>query len=185
MVEEVRSVLRPGDEAIVSDLTELELERPVDVVFSSAVFHWIDDHELLFRRMAAALRPGGRLAAQFGGAGNIAGLRIASEEVAGRDPFARSLRGLRAALELRRRRRRPRSACARAGFAEARCWLQPWEIFPPEPAEFLRTVCLGPHMDRLPEELRDPFVDEVLAHRRRAAQPRVRPPQHRGPQGAS
>ena len=39
MVDEVRSVLRPGDEALVCDLTELELEEQVDLVFSSAVFH--------------------------------------------------------------------------------------------------------------------------------------------------
>ena len=50
-----------------------------------------------------------------------------------------------------------------AGFAQARCWLQPWDVVPPEPAEFLRTVCLGPHVDRLPEELRDPFIADILA----------------------
>ena len=47
MIEEVRSVLRPHDEAIVADLVELELPEPVDVVFSSAVFHWVLDHGLL------------------------------------------------------------------------------------------------------------------------------------------
>jgi trans-aconitate 2-methyltransferase len=52
---------------------------------------------------------------------------------------------------------------ARAGFGEARCWLQPWDIVPPEPAEFLRTVCLGPYIDRLPADLREPFVAEVMA----------------------
>ena len=36
-------------------------------------------------------------------------------------------------------------------------------MLPPEPAHFLATVCLGPHMDRLPVELREPFVAEVLA----------------------
>ena len=29
------------DEALVADLTEIELPEPVDAVFSSAVFHWI------------------------------------------------------------------------------------------------------------------------------------------------
>ena len=37
-----------------------------------AVFHWITDHERLFARLRAALRPGGRLVAQCGGHGNIA-----------------------------------------------------------------------------------------------------------------
>ena len=53
------------------DLLELEVEEPVDLVFSTATFHWIKDHERLFDRLARALKPGGRLAAQCGGEGNI------------------------------------------------------------------------------------------------------------------
>ncbi len=162
MIEEVRSVLRPRDEALVGDLTALELEEPVDVVFSSAVFHWVLDHEALFRSLRAALRPGGRLASQNGGAGNIARLKASSAEVAARAPYAPHFEGFGepwnyAAPEETEARLRA------AGFAEARCWLQPWDVVPPEPAEFLRTVCLGPHMDRLPAELRDPFIADVLA----------------------
>jgi hypothetical protein len=51
----------------------------------------------------------------------------------------------------------------RAGFEGVRCWLQPWDVVPPEPAEFLRTVCLGPQLDQLPEELRAPFIADVIA----------------------
>src|ERR1700760_3031264 len=80
MVEEVRKVLRPGDEAKVSDLTRLELEERVDAVFSTAVFHWILDHDALFARMRAVLKDGGRFAAQCGGAGNIDAFRTAAEE---------------------------------------------------------------------------------------------------------
>jgi trans-aconitate 2-methyltransferase len=162
MVEEVRSVLRPQDEALVCDLTELELDQPVDVVFSSAVFHWVLDHDALFRRLRAALRPSGRLAAQNGGAGNISRLKRSSAAVAARDPYAAHFEGFGepwnyAAPEETEGRLRA------AGFAEARAWLQPWDVVPPEPAEFLRIVCLGPHMDRLPEQLRDPFIADVLA----------------------
>ncbi len=161
MIEEVRSVLRPRDEALVADLTGLRLDEPVDVVFSNAVFHWVLDHDALFRSLHGLLRPGGRLAAQNGGAGNIARLKRSSEEVAGRRPYAAHFEGFDrpwnyAAPEETEARLRA------AGFQEARCWLQPWDISPPEPAQFLRTVCLGPHMDRLPEELRDPFVADVL-----------------------
>jgi hypothetical protein len=35
-------------------------------------------------------------------------------------------------------------------------------VQPPDPRSFLRVVCLGHHLERLPEELRDPFVDRVL-----------------------
>lgn len=161
MVERVRSVLRPQDEALVADLTRVRLEDPVDVVFSSAVFHWVLDHEELFRNLRGLLRPGGRLAAQNGGAGNISHLKRSSEEVAGRDSYAEHFADFGqpwnyAGAEETEERLRA------AGFVEARCWLQPWDIVPPEPAEFLKTVCLGPHMDALPENLRDPFIADVL-----------------------
>jgi trans-aconitate 2-methyltransferase len=161
MIEKVRETLRPGDEALVSDLTELKLEQQVDAVFSSAVFHWVLDHDLLFRRLAAALRPGGAIAAQCGGAGNIDRLRTICAEVAASAPFAPHFEDFdepwnyAGAEETEAR-------LAAAGFVDVRCWLQPWTIEPPEPAEFLRTVCLGPHIDRLPDELRTPFIEQVL-----------------------
>ena len=46
MIERCRCLAQ--DEAFVADLLELELEEPVDVVFSSAVFHWVLDHDALF-----------------------------------------------------------------------------------------------------------------------------------------
>ena len=161
MIEKVDEVLRPSDRAVVADLTEVELEEEVDAVFSSAVFHWVLDHDRLFRRMHAALRPGGRIAAQCGGAGNIARLRQISSEVAASEPFAPHFEGFAepwnyAGAEETEARLRA------AGFKEVRCWLQPWTIEPPQPAEFIGTVCLGHQLDRLPAELRDPFVAAVL-----------------------
>jgi len=162
MVAAARELL--GDEATVlqSDLTQLVLDRPVDAVFSSAVFHWIADHDALFARLFAALRPGGRLVAQCGGAGNIARFRGRSEVVAARSPYAERLGGwtgpwnYASAEETAER-------LARAGFTKIRTWLQPWEVTPPEPAEFLRSVCLHPFAERLEPELYGRFVADVLA----------------------
>ena len=50
-----------------------------------------------------------------------------------------------------------------AGFAEAECWLTPAPREPEQPREFLATIVLGPQVQQLPEELREPFMDEVLA----------------------
>ncbi len=161
MVEKVRETLRPGDKALVSDLTELHLDRQVDAVFSSAVFHWVLDHDLLFRRLAAVLRPGGAIAAQCGGAGNIDRLRVICAEVAASEPFAPHFEGFDEPWNYASAEETEARLLA-AGFVDARCWLQPWMIQPPEPAEFVRTVCLGPHMDRLPEELQAPFIEQVL-----------------------
>jgi trans-aconitate 2-methyltransferase len=162
MVKKVRNVLRPQDEALVSDLVELELESRVDAIFSSAVFHWVLDHDALFGALRGVLRPGGKLAAQCGGAGNIDRLREVTREIQAREPYAGHFDGFEepwnyAGAEETEER------LARAGFTDGRAWLQPWRIVPPSPAEFLATVCLGPHMDRLPKELRAPFVADVLA----------------------
>jgi trans-aconitate 2-methyltransferase len=161
MIEKVEEVLRPGDQALVADLTSLELDEPVDAVFSSAVFHWILDHDLLFRRLAAVLRPGGALAAQCGGAGNIDRLRRISDEVAASELFAPYFEGFDSPWNYAGAEE-SEARLEAAGFEDVRCWLQPWTIEPPEPVEFLRTVCLGPHVDRLPDELRTSFVERIL-----------------------
>jgi trans-aconitate 2-methyltransferase len=162
MVEKVKEVLRPQDTAIVSDLTKLELGRPVDAVFSTAVFHWILDHDALFARMRAALREGGRFAAQCGGEGNIDSFRRAGEEVAARDPYAAHLGGVEKLWNYAG----PEETEARlraAGFTDVRCWLEPWPVEPPEPAVYSKTVCLGPYVADLPDDLADQFVADVLA----------------------
>jgi trans-aconitate 2-methyltransferase len=43
-----------------------------------------------------------------------------------------------------------------------RCWLQPWPVTPDNPLEFARTVCLGNHLEALPEELRERYAEEVV-----------------------
>src|SRR6266852_2447907 len=57
------------------DLLELSEERKYDVIFSTAVFHWIKDHDRLFAVLHRALKPGGLLLAQCGGGDNLLRLR--------------------------------------------------------------------------------------------------------------
>ena len=79
MIEAARERLAPfGDriEYVVADLGEpIPLDAPVDVVFSTATFHWVPDHDALVANLAAVLRPGGWLVAQCGGIGNIASVQ--------------------------------------------------------------------------------------------------------------
>jgi trans-aconitate 2-methyltransferase len=161
----LEGALGAGDgrlELLRADLLELELVGPVDAVFSTATFHWIADHERLFARLRALLRPGGRLVAQCGGEGNIDGLRGRARAVMQRNPYAEHFSDFRApwnyaAPEPTGER------LLRAGFAEAECWLRPAPLAPEHPREFLATVVLGPHVQHLPAGLREPFMDEVLA----------------------
>lgn len=43
-----------------------------DVVFSNAVFHWIEDHNALLKEIHKVLKPGGMLVCEFGANDNIA-----------------------------------------------------------------------------------------------------------------
>ncbi len=92
MIAAARERLGPDPDLRVGDLLELELEEPVDAILSTATFHWIKDHERLFARLHAALRPGGRLLAQCGGEGNIDVLRGRAREVIAREPYAEHFR---------------------------------------------------------------------------------------------
>jgi trans-aconitate 2-methyltransferase len=51
--------------------TALPVSGVADAIFSTATFHWIRDHRLLFQNLFAALKPGGRLVAQCGGGPNV------------------------------------------------------------------------------------------------------------------
>jgi hypothetical protein len=50
----------------------------------------------------------------------------------------------------------------RAGFTEVDTWLEPAPVTPADPISYMRTVCLGPHLERLPEKLRDGYVAAML-----------------------
>jgi trans-aconitate 2-methyltransferase len=162
MIDAARERLGPDADLRVGDLLELDLEEPVDAVFSTATFHWIADHDKLFARIHAALRPGGSLVAQCGGEGNIDILRGQARAVLAREPYARHFTDWRAPWNYAGPEQ-TRERLLAAGFSGARCWLTPAPRQPSEPREFLSTIVLGPHVQHLPQELREPFMDEVLA----------------------
>jgi trans-aconitate 2-methyltransferase len=143
----------PRVTVVHQSLTELELEEPVDAVFSGATFHWVLDHDELFARLGRATKPGGRISAQCGGAGNIAHVKGIADRLYELEPprtwYYADPEETRERLE-------------RSGFEEIEAWLQPWPVTPPEPLTFLQDVILGPYVQRLPEERREPFARAVL-----------------------
>lgn len=145
------------------DLVQLQVERQIDLVFSTATFHWIQDHERLFGRLARALKPGGRLVVQCGGKGNIARVMEATQEVMDGERFRDFLEGWEdlwnfADAETTRAR------LEAAGFEEVETWLQD-EVTRfgsrDELARFLKTVVLGRHLERLPESDHQCFAAAV------------------------
>jgi trans-aconitate 2-methyltransferase len=160
MIAEARRRLdRFGDRV---DYLVADLGRPfslpggvrADAILSTATFHWILDHDALFRNLAAVLRPGGRLVAQFGGVGNIASI-LAILATIGDGWLGDKTFPTPEATEAR---------LAAAGFVDIRTWLQPepTRFERGEPLEaFLRTVILGGHVARLSPGERDGFVHRV------------------------
>jgi trans-aconitate 2-methyltransferase len=161
MIAKAKERLGERVDYLVADLSELEVERPVDLIFSTATFHWILDHGRLFERLHAALRPGGRLVAQCGGQGNVAEHAQVIATVAARPRFASHLERMTGIWNFAA----PDDTEARlraAGFGDARCWLEPKPVTPSHPLEFTSTVTLGPLLAQLPEDLRRPFAEAIL-----------------------
>jgi trans-aconitate 2-methyltransferase len=154
---------RLGERAtyLVTDLSELEVDQPVDLIFSTATFHWIADHDRLFKQLHAVLRPGGRLVAQCGGEGNVAEHARVIAIVAARPEFASHLEQMTGIWNFAAPDETEKRLLA-AGFSEARCWLEPKPVTPERPLEFTSTVTLGPLLAQLPVELRRPFAEAIL-----------------------
>jgi trans-aconitate 2-methyltransferase len=141
-------------ELLVADLTRpLPIDPPVDAVLSTATFHWILDHDALFANLASALRPGGQLVAQCGGFGNIASIETAlrdmGEDLAGRKHYATPAT--------------TRARLLAAGFADIETWLhdEPTELASEDLEPYLATICLGDHVESMPDDERARFVHEV------------------------
>lgn len=153
--------------SVTGDLLALPLAPDTfDLVFSTATFHWVADHQALFDGVARVLRPGGRLVAQCGGAGNIARVHGWAEEAMSLSRLAPWFEGWVdpwefATPEVTAER------LARAGLRVDEVGLQPAPTVlagEAEYADFVRAIVLRPFLARLPAEgLRERFVHYVVA----------------------
>jgi trans-aconitate 2-methyltransferase len=162
MVED--AARRLGDDPRASfvqqDLLKLEIAPPADAAVSSATFHWIKDHDTLFARIRGALRAGAPFVAQCGGRGNIATVVRAVEAVMAREPYASAFAGWPAPWNYAGPEETT-ERLERAGFTVERCWLSDSPQRVSDLRGYLRAVSLGSHVEHLPDDLRDPFVDAV------------------------
>ena len=79
-LEMVAAARDKGVDAILLDVRDMAYDRAFDAVFSNATLHWVLDRERAARSIWFALKPGGRLAGEMGGEGNLVGLREALDE---------------------------------------------------------------------------------------------------------
>ena len=167
MVRHARGAL--GKRAVVlhQDLLELSLPEPVDAVFSNATFHWVHDHDALFASLRRVMKPGARLVAQCGGAGNIEAFRRAAASVASEEPFDAFFAAWQEPWNYAGEEETA-TRLHRAGFSRVDIWSEPKRVQPAR--TFLETVCLLPYLKLLPGDLGRVFVDRVL---KRACEPVV------------
>jgi trans-aconitate methyltransferase len=136
---------------IRASLEALPFAGSVDVVISTAAFHWVLEHDRLFRELYVALRPGGRLVAQCGGGPNLARVLARAERVLAGDPYRPHFEGWSGpwmfadAGSTAARLRRAGFVEVHTSLAEAPTVLADREEY----VAFLESVVLRAHCDRL------------------------------------
>ncbi len=147
-----------------SDMADLPLDKEVDVVFSTAAFHWVKDHDALFRSLYRVLRPGGRVVAQCGGGPNLEIIRARADRLISED---RVMRSAMVAFENPWTYALPEQTTGRlrrAGFADAEAWLQSTPTTIEDATryrEFLRTVVLRAHVAHMPADSADHLLAQM------------------------
>ncbi|HUO61575.1 MAG TPA: methyltransferase domain-containing protein [Candidatus Acidoferrales bacterium] len=148
-----------------ADLADLPFVREVDGIFSNAVFHWVPDHDAMFRSLFRSLKPGGWLLAQFGGKGNLSRLRARLYAAGEREGYSQFLSGYRDAAHFEGEEI-TRERMASAGFVQLETELFEAPVQFPSLADmmqFVKTVNAHQIITRLPEDIADRYLAEALA----------------------
>ncbi|MFH0862274.1 MAG: methyltransferase domain-containing protein [Candidatus Altiarchaeota archaeon] len=146
----------------VMDVLKMGYRGEFDVVFSNATLHWIKDHRRMLKKVAASLRPGGRILIQMGGKGNAADtfrvMDAFAESEKWRDYFTgyESPFGFWSPKEYE-------PWMKEAGLAPRRIELierDMTQVWPEGFKGWIRSTWL-PYTESVPEGLREEFIDEV------------------------
>ena len=158
MLEQARSRNCPG-----VSFRRCEVEAAAgswDLVFSNAVLHWVEDHHRLLPRLFGLLRPGGQIALQIP-SNNASPSHTAIIDTAREEPFRSALQGWyrqHPVLEIDRYARLLHDAGGVGATVFEKVYLH---VLPNAEAvaEWTRGTTLVPYLERLPENLHEPFLD--------------------------
>jgi len=147
----------------VMDARELSFEDEFDVAFSNAALHWVSEQALVLKGVERSLRGGGLLLFQMGGRGNAANVIEVLVSLLSRDKWGGYFHDFSV----------PYRFCAPqdyerwlrdAGLRPMRVELVPKDMVHDGPrglSAWIRTTWL-PFTQRIPEELRDEFIMELV-----------------------
>jgi len=146
------------------DVQQMTFTREFDIVFSNATLHWVADHTSVLARIRQSLRPSGTMLVQMAGKGNASDVVAVVTELTRREqwrtyfhdfPFPYTLYG----------DREYRKLVTAAGLALKRIELVPKTMVHKGLEGFsgwIRTTW-HPYLQRLPADLKEPFVRELVA----------------------
>ena len=147
----------------VLDARELDFEGEFDVIFSNAALHWVKDHQPVLSGIRRSLKLGGRILLQMGGRGNASNVVQVLGDMFSREEWNRYFTDFTLPYGF-------------YGPGEYREWLQEAGLTPTRVelvpkdmvhqgreglAGWIRTTWL-PFTQRIPEEMRDQFIDELV-----------------------
>ena len=169
MLQKSEEFLKPRFDGRVrfvhADLADLNIEAECDGIFSTAAFHWVKDHDAMFRGLATALKAGGWIEAQAGGRGNLEDVHSRVLGIMERAEFLPFFESWESPWEFPS----PETTTRRmlqAGFADAEAWLEPAAFRlqgRDQYRDFLGEVILRPFLARIGDsELKAKFLEELV-----------------------
>lgn len=159
MLERAQSVL-PEACWVEADVSSWMPEEPLDLVFSNAALHWIDNQEEVLVRMVEALVPGGVLAVQMPGNFNAPSHTLI-RQLASREPWAQKL--AEAQMGAVREMAAYHSLLAPRVSHLSMWGTTYWQAMRGERPvlEWLRGTTLVPYLSRLAEDEQTAFLEEL------------------------
>lgn len=162
MVGRAEQLGRPGLRFELGSIEAVEGEW--DLIFSHAALQWVDDHASLMPRLFSCVRPGGQLAVQM--PSNFAHpTHTILDEIEREPPFQEALGGWSSGWS-RNPPVFPISTYAEllheAGALDITVFEKVYPHVLPDAdalAEWMSGTALVPHLERLPDGLREPFVE--------------------------
>ncbi len=166
--------VRPGSDGgqtggtplyVRGDGSALPFINAFDAIFSAATFHWIPDHDRLFHSLFDALKPGGRVVAQCGGAGNLDRLYGRARLLMNSTDYGRYFSGwtnfnhFENVADTERRLKTAGFKDIDVSLVISPVTFDGTEAF----TEFVAAVCLRHHLDRLPADQRGEFMRRIAS----------------------
>lgn len=148
----------------VQDAQTMQYESQFDIVFSNAVLHWIKDHRMVLKNIARALHSGGKILLQMGGKGNALEILEIFDDLILYSKWKAYFEGFEFPYGFYEPNEYQKWLID-AGLSPIRVELIPKDMVQSSKGGlqgWIRTTWL-PYLQRIPETLRNQFIEEIIA----------------------